>query len=154
MSPDHRPTLILAAVAALALAPAERDALPQAAPAPGPDSLLGASPEDVIADFGVPHEWHCGATWFRFEYEGPDGDRARFTFHADVAVEVPAAGFRPARIESPGADAIYAGLDVETAVRRLGDPTDVTFGTLSIDLGFADGRRVAVAHGRVFPSRG
>ena len=55
---------------------------------------LGMKPAAVIAAFGVPHYWASSAAGLTFRYEGTDDQLHEFVFHRDVAIAVPADGFK------------------------------------------------------------
>ena len=116
-----------------------------------PDYLLGRSPDDVIALFGVPSDASAGHAVMHFTYDAPDGGTGVFVFHQGVAVQVPAKDFKPAKIKRPSPQEAYAGQNIASAVAVLGNATDVTQGSNSATLRYANGTKVTVMHGRAFP---
>ena len=112
-------------------------------------SLLGKSPDQIIDRFGVPHEISAGVAVLKFMYEDESGKRARFAFHADVAVAVPDDGFQPALITRPPTDKPYDGQRVEMAVLRAGNAARVNVGPGSISLEYANGMEMKLCQGRV-----
>ena len=115
------------------------------------DDLLGKSPDEVIQQFGVPDMASASATHLKFSYRDAKGNPAGVLFHDNVAVKVPAPGFKPGKVTAPPAGKVYAGQRVEAAVALLGNPLMTSVGTQGMKLTYANGESVALYHGRVFP---
>lgn len=141
---NHKTNSLLCIVASCLLLAA----LPTSRPV---DDLLGKSPDEVMQQLGVPDMASASATHLEFSYRDAKGNSADFFFHDNVAVKVPAPGFKPAKVTAPPAGKAYAGQTVKAAVALLGNPLTVTVGSNSVQLTYANGESVALYHGRVFP---
>lgn len=117
-------------------------------------SMLGKSPEELFARFGVPSNGGYGGGLLQLHYPGRGGKEGVFVFHHDVAVQVPAEDFEPARINWPVPGRAHMGQRIETAIHLLGNPAEVSSGTSTAQLRFSDGSVVMVCCGRVLPIPG
>jgi len=132
------PTLAVAAAATLRPAP------------PLPQQLLGSSPESVIAVYGVPTESAVFAQGFTLSYRDKAGGVGTFLFDGDAAIQVPPAAFVPAAIVPPKAGEPYSGQRAGEAAIWMGNPTAYSIGTGALTIEYGTGRKLSVAHGRVF----
>jgi hypothetical protein len=117
---------------------------------PLPQQLLGSSPESVIAAYGVPAASAVFAQGFTLSYKDKAGAVGTFLFHGDAAIQVPPATFAPAAIVPPKAGEPYSGQRAGEAALWMGNPKACSIGAGSLTVEYDGGRKLSVAHGRVF----
>ena len=114
--------------------------------------MLGADIDIVLQKYGKPDSSTFGAQVVQITYKGVSGGEGRFTFSSGKAFEVPGAKFvaaAPKTLRS-GKDGILWGQKLEDAAKVLGNPADVSIGSISVIATYANGQKVSVVRGRVF----
>ncbi|HEX5052684.1 MAG TPA: hypothetical protein VFZ65_12985 [Planctomycetota bacterium] len=142
--------LARAAAAALAVLAVPVAAMTRAPAPPVPHDLLGCSPETILATYGLACEHWTSSSAFSLSYKDKNGALGTFLFHGDAAVQVPPDSFVPAAVVPPKPGEPFPAQRAADAARCLGNPKSSTAGTSSIELEYPDGRKVTLAHGRVF----
>lgn len=117
------------------------------------DSLVGQTPDAVLAKYGMPDDYTYGSDFLELVYKGKDGKTGKFAFSDGVAFLVPDAGFRPARIRALPKGEVYPGQPIRDAVKVLGNAENVVKPTLGVEVHYANGVRVHMQDGRVYPTR-
>lgn len=121
--------------------------------AQGARAILGSNVRAVVSRLGVPAAASADAATLSFGYTDRFGRlHARaVVFHAGIAVHVAPelSGF--GRAGYPPASGAYVGQPVDELAQRSGNPVAVTAAADApvVELTYADGTRVTVAHGHV-----